>query len=86
MNDLFAPRRSRRSPLVWTGTGLFALLAVVSAVDALRGAAPSPAEGAVSVQEAVVYRAGAAFLSAALAVWIFVAGGPRRDDRPTLLR
>ena len=83
MSDLFAPRRARRSALVLAGSAVFALLAVFTAVEAIRGAPPEPG---LAAGDATLYRACAAGLCAVLAVWIFVAGGPRRDDRPTLLR
>lgn len=87
MSDLLATRRSgRRSPLVLVGTGLFGLLAVLAAVDAVRGAPPEAIQGAISVRDATLYRAGAAAICAVIAVWIFVAGGPRREDRTSLLR
>jgi hypothetical protein len=86
MSDLFSQRRNRRSPLVLVGSAVFALLAVVSAVDALRGAAPLASEGALTHGDATTYRIVAAVICALIAVWIFVGGGPRRDDRPSLLR
>ena len=86
MNDLSATRRNRRPPLVIAGTLLFALLAVLSGVEALRGDPPTPAEGSLPLPQLTRYRAAAAAVCGGIAVWIFVAGNPRRDDRPSLLR
>lgn len=75
MDDLFT-RKKRRSPLLLAGAGLFALLALISFVEAMRDP-PLIFSGfeVASAAERVAYRVGAGSLSLLLAVAIF----PRVD-------
>ena len=69
-------RKKRRRPFARIGGVFFAVLAVVSLVDAIR-AAPLPF--GASTLEGIVYRLAAASFCGALAFWLLA---PRRDGRP----
>ena len=82
VEDIFQ-RKKRRSPLLRIGGAFFALLALISLVDAMRAAPLSFGGGVVaSTLEAIVYRLVAALLCGLLAVWLLLPQrGRGSDDR-----
>jgi len=87
VDDIFQ-RKKRRRPFLRIGGAFFALLAIVSLVDAIR-AAPLPFGGSLQATtfESVVYRLAAAMLCGAFAVYLLTPPrASRRGDGDRLLR
>ena len=79
VDDIFQ-RKKRRRPFLRLGGLFFALLAIVSVVDAIR-AAPLPFGGTTQATtfESVIYRLAAAMLCGAFAVYLLSPPRSRRD-------
>jgi len=86
VDDIFQ-RKKRRRPFLRLGGVFFALLALVSLVDAIR-AAPLPFGGGLQATtfESVAYRLAAAGLCGAFALWLLSPARPTRRDGERLLR
>ncbi len=86
VEDIFT--RKKRRPFLRIGGVFFALLSVVSLVDAIR-AAPLPLGGATQATtlESVLYRIAAAALCGTFAFWLLSPPRPgRRGESDRLLR
>ncbi|WP_373047667.1 hypothetical protein [Vulgatibacter sp.] len=86
MEDIFQ-RKKRRRPFARLGGFFFAVLAVVSLVDAVRAAPLSFGGGNdASTFEAVIYRLAAASFCGALALWLLRTDRAATRDADRLLR
>lgn len=79
MDDIFQ-KKKRKRPLARVAGILFAVLAGVSLVEAIR-AAPLEVGGGVELGgvEAILYRLAATFFCAALAIWLLRGNAIRRQ-------
>jgi hypothetical protein len=86
VDDIF--QKKKRRPFLRIGGVFFALLALVSLVDAIR-AAPLPFGGTAQATtlESILYRVAAAALCGTFAVWLLAPPRPgRRGESDRLLR
>ncbi len=79
-SSLIGGRRHEKRPrAVVAGTAFFGLLSGVALVDLARGAPLRFGGELVAPGESLLYRASAALTCAALAGWLYLAGGRRRE-------
>lgn len=72
-------RREKRPKAVVAGTAFFGLLSAAALVELLRGTPLRFGADLVPHTESLMYRASAAVSCAALAGWLYLAGGRRRE-------
>lgn len=73
-------RREKRSRAIVTGTAFFGVLSATALVELLRGAPLYFGPDLAAPAESVLYRASVAVSCAALAGWLYLAGGRRRES------
>lgn len=72
-------RREKRPRAVVAGTAFFGLLSAAALVELVRGSPLRFGADVAAPTESMLYRASAAVSCAAIAGWLYLAGGRRRE-------